>query len=179
MTEPEGGSDRPADRAYAAAVGRQLRVVRERLGWSLARAADESHGRFASTTLLAWEHATRALKIDVLHALADLYRVPVTTLLPATLEQTTTARADLGPIVLDLHALPALPVHLARPLTRYATIVQGIRDTIATDRLRVRTADLVVIAALLETTPTDLIDQLSRWHALVPPPRQQPPTRTE
>jgi transcriptional regulator with XRE-family HTH domain len=168
MTESEDSRDGPAYQSFATAVGQRLRVARERLGWSLVRAADESHGRFARTTLLAWERATRSVKITTLHALADLYRVPITTLLPTMAEQTNTTRVDLEPTVLDLNALPTLPVHLARPMTRYAAIVQGIRDTVATDHLRVRAADLIVIAALLDTTPAGLVDQLARWHVLVP-----------
>jgi hypothetical protein len=169
MGRTEAGGEE-IEQAYRVELGHRLRAARELLGWSLGRTERESNGRFPASTLGAWERAQRTIGITSLYAIAELYRVPVSGFLPKTGRPTAPADsvAGLGPVVLDVGALSNLPVQLARPLIRYATIVLAARNIDTADHLAVRTADLFVLATILDTTPADLLDQLDRWHALVP-----------
>jgi len=67
---------------YALEVGARLRAVRMALGWSLHDAEEQSWGRLKAVVISSYERADRAMAIGRLAEIADLYQVPVASLLP-------------------------------------------------------------------------------------------------
>jgi transcriptional regulator with XRE-family HTH domain len=67
---------------YALAVGMRLRAVRMALGWSLADAEEQSWGNIKAVVISSYERADRGVTISRLAEIADLYQVPVASLLP-------------------------------------------------------------------------------------------------
>ena len=67
---------------YALEVGDRLRATRMALGLSLHAAEVRSGGKHKAVVIGSYERGNRALTLGKLAALADFYRVPVSSLLP-------------------------------------------------------------------------------------------------
>lgn len=63
-------------------VGERLRQARKRKGWSLHRVQDETGGAWPAVVVGSYERGDRAVSVVRLLALAELYGVPVVSLLP-------------------------------------------------------------------------------------------------
>ena len=74
--------DLDEERAYAEAVGRRLRRVRQEHGLTLADVDRDSDRVFKESALSAYERGDRNISVLRLHQLANFYRVPVDSLLP-------------------------------------------------------------------------------------------------
>ena len=70
----------PSD--YALEAGDRLRATRMALGLSLHDAEMRSRGKHKAAVIGSYERGNRGLTLDKLAALAALYRVPVSSLLP-------------------------------------------------------------------------------------------------
>lgn len=67
---------------YAEELGERLRAARHQRGLSLTSVGKLTDGRFHPATVGSYERATRALTVERLAGLAQLYDVPVIDLLP-------------------------------------------------------------------------------------------------
>lgn len=63
-------------------IGANLREARKRRGWSLQTAYVESGERYPAVVIGSYERGDRAVTVDRLVALAELYGVPPGSLLP-------------------------------------------------------------------------------------------------
>lgn len=72
------------DRAFAVALGRRLRAVREARGLSLQRVEEVTEGEFKASVLGAYERGERMMSVLRLQRLSEAYNVDVEELLPST-----------------------------------------------------------------------------------------------
>ena len=73
---------RSYDPEYSVRVGRRLRDLRTARGWSLADVSDLTGGNIAVANIGAWERGDRSVPVYRLADLADIYGVPVGSLIP-------------------------------------------------------------------------------------------------
>jgi transcriptional regulator with XRE-family HTH domain len=85
--------NRTDNRAYAKALGENLRRVRQERGLSLMRIEEKTEGRWKAVVIGSYERADRAVTVPRLAELAELYGVPVADLLPAP-EQTPVVEVE-------------------------------------------------------------------------------------
>jgi transcriptional regulator with XRE-family HTH domain len=71
-------------RAYALALGANLRRIRKELGLSLTRVEEKSNGHWKQVVVGSYERGDRNITVPRLAALAEFYGVPVADLLPET-----------------------------------------------------------------------------------------------
>ncbi len=143
------------DDQYARALGERLRRVRQQQGMSLHDVEERSNGELKASVVGAYERGERAVSITRLHHLADFYRVPVGELLPDRAAAAPRFE-DAGPeLVIDLVALES---HRAEEpaLRRYVDAIQARRGDYNGRVLTVRSSDLDLLAAVLESSPDDL-----------------------
>ena len=74
--------NRTDNRAYAKALGENLRRVRQERGLSLMRIEEKTDGRFKAVVIGSYERADRAVTVQRLAELAEFYGVNPAELLP-------------------------------------------------------------------------------------------------
>lgn len=125
---------------FSASLGVRLRTARRQRGWSLGEVESNTTGEFKASVVGAYERGERALSVQRLVRLAEIYAVPPADLLPLTVPGRGT--------VIDLDAVSSRGDDL---IDRFLAAIQFLRREGRPDE--VRDADKALIASLLETTP--------------------------
>lgn len=145
---------------YAGLLGDRLRRVRQQQGLSLHEVEERSAGELKASVVGAYERGERSVSIPRLQRLAGFYRVPVAELLPER-GGSSGATIDRGPeLVIDLVALEGQRT-LEPAVRRYAAAIQARRGDYNGQVLTVRTGDLELLAAVLDSQPDELRTRLS------------------
>lgn len=139
---------------YAIELGERLRNVRQQQDLSLHDVEDASDGELKASVVGAYERGERAVSVSRLRALAEFYRVPVSSLLPAT-SGAPTARASSRTgerLVIDLTALEYEGVadEERAVIERYVGAIQAQRGDYNGRVLTVRASDVRALAAVLD-----------------------------
>jgi transcriptional regulator with XRE-family HTH domain len=124
---------------FSASLGARLRTARRQRGWSLGEVESNTTGEFKASVVGAYERGERALSVQRLVRLAEIYSVPPSDLLPLT--------ASGRPTVIDIDAVASRGDDL---IDRFLAAIQFLRREGSPDE--VRDADKAVIASLLEST---------------------------
>ncbi len=146
---------------HAARLGERLRHVRAQQGLSLHDVEHLSDGDLKASVVGAYERGERTISITRLERLAGFYRVHVGELLRTEVEPDDRPRQADDRVVLDLVALEEQREQ--RPvLRRYVDSIRSRRGDYNGRVLTVRTADLQTLAAVLDTSPDRLRDELGQ-----------------
>lgn len=125
---------------FSASLGMRLRAARRQRGWSLGELESYTGGEFKASVVGAYERGERALSVQRLVRLAEIYAVPASDLLPI-------GSADRG-IMIDLDL--AAESREDNLIDRYLAAILFLRRDGRPDE--VRDSDKAVIASLLEST---------------------------
>ncbi len=125
---------------FSASLGVRLRAARRQRGWSLGEVESYTIGEFKASVVGAYERGERALSVQRLVRLAEVYAVPPSDLLPLASAGRST--------VIDIDVL-------ATPrgddlIDRFLAAIQFLRRDGSPDE--VRDSDKAVIASLLESS---------------------------
>lgn len=164
--EPEAPS--PAG-DYGKRLGARLRAIRQQQRLSLSAVQELSGGRWKAVVVGSYERGDRALTVARLAELAAFYNVPIAEIVPPAAIAATGARrgSTANAVVLDLHALRALPVSTAGPLTRFANAIQDQRQDYNNRVLSLRREDLRALAIIYDRDLDVLLAQLAQWGVLL------------
>lgn len=121
---------------FNAALGQRLRAARRHRGWSLGDVESHTGGEFKASVVGAYERGERAISVQRLVSLADIYGATAADLLPVGSDP------DL---VIDLDALSGDDGDLVE---RYLAAIQMMRKNPGVDE--VRDSDRAVISSLLQ-----------------------------
>lgn len=121
---------------FNVALGQRLRAARRHRGWSLGDVESQTEGEFKASVVGAYERGERAISVQRLVSLADIYGASASELLPVGSE------AD---VVIDLDALSGDDGDLVE---RYLAAIQMMRKSPGVEQ--VRDSDRVVISSLLQ-----------------------------
>jgi len=125
---------------FSASLGVRLRSARRQRGWSLGEVESYTGGEFKASVVGAYERGERALSVQRLVRLAEIYAVPPSDLLPLINSERTS--------VIDLDALA-----VSRGddlIDRFLAAIQFLRKEGSPDE--VRDSDKAVIASLIESS---------------------------
>lgn len=125
---------------FSASLGMRLRAARRHRGWSLGELESYTGGEFKASVVGAYERGERALSVQRLVRLAEIYAVPAVDLLPI-------GAADRG-VMIDLDL--AAETRDGDLIDRYLAAIHFLRRQGSPDE--VRDSDKAVIASLLEST---------------------------
>ena len=145
----------------SAKIGERLRAIRRQQGLSLHDVEAKSGHEFKASVLGAYERGERALSVDRLIRLAELYDVPAGQLLPRNdeveIDLSGSGGSEVGyGLTLDLVALNQLQHPDAEVLLRYAGTIQLQRQDFNGRMLTIRDDDIRVLAAVLGHHPKQL-----------------------
>jgi transcriptional regulator with XRE-family HTH domain len=174
--ELEGG-------AYAVKVGSRLRAIRRQKRLSLQDVEAASTQEFKASVLGAYERGERAISVPRLQRLARFYRVPVDQLLPGddgpefgarpgdgeVLIDLTERGRDSRPVKLDLTAVERVPGQEGEMLARYLRMIQVQRGDFNGRVLTVRRDDMRALACILDVTPDQALERLSKLDLIYSP----------
>lgn len=125
---------------FSMSLGLRLRTARRQRGWSLGELESYTGGEFKASVVGAYERGERALSVQRLVRLAEIYAVPAADLLP------------MGPtergVMIDLDV--AAEAGDGDLVDRYLAAIHFLRREGRPDE--VRHSDKAVIASLLEST---------------------------
>jgi transcriptional regulator with XRE-family HTH domain len=154
-------------------IGDRLRVIRRQQGLSLHDVEARSGQEFKASVLGAYERGERALSVNRLLRLAELYDVPADQLLPRgsdlEIDLTRTNHDTNHALTLDLVRLNQLEEPDAEVLARYAATIQLQRQDFNGRMLTIRRDDVRVLAAVLGRTPEALGARLDELGLRVAP----------
>lgn len=150
--------------SYAHAVGANLRRIRRQQRLSLQQVEERSLGEHKAVVIGSYERGDRSITVERLAALADLYGVPVSELLPEDPEVADNGAGDR--VVLDLVRLGAVPAETAGPLVRFARSLQRMRGDYNGQVLTVRASDVQTLALLYDLSGAELVALLRNWGVL-------------
>ncbi|MHB8294121.1 MAG: helix-turn-helix domain-containing protein [Acidimicrobiales bacterium] len=152
---------------YAAKVGGRLRALRQQKKMSLLAVESLSAGRFKASVLGAYERGERAISVERLSLLAEIYSVPVAQLLPRDEVVDLRPGAGLvsagghqagpparGKLRIDLVALQSSELPGKELVERYLGRIQLERQDFNGRVLTVRSDDVRALSCLLDL-PTD------------------------
>ncbi len=125
---------------FSASLGVRLRAARRQRGWSLGEVESYTGGEFKASVVGAYERGERALSVQRLVRLAEIYAVPPTDLLPVIAGERTA--------VIDLDALAGSRGDDL--IDRFLAAIQFLRKEGSPDE--VRDSDKAVIASLIESS---------------------------
>lgn len=131
---------------FSASLGVRLRSARRQRGWSLGEVESYTGGEFKASVVGAYERGERALSVQRLVRLADIYVVPPSDLLPMINTERTS--------IIDLDALA-----VSRGddlIDRFLAAIQFLRKEGSPDE--VRDSDKAVIASLIESSVEAIAD---------------------
>ena len=121
-------------------LGLRLRAARRQRGWSLGELESYTGGEFKASVVGAYERGERALSVQRLVRLAEVYAVPAADLLPMT-------ASDRG-VLIDLDL--ASESKDGDLIERYLAAIHFLRREGSPEE--VRESDKAVIASLLEAS---------------------------
>lgn len=152
----------PAER-YAIELGERLRNVRQQQDLSLHDVEDASEGELKASVVGAYERGERAVSVSRLRALAEFYRVPVSSLLPTNGTATRTSDRSRERLVIDLTALEFEGVRdeEREVIERYVGAIQAQRGDYNGRVLTVRSSDVRALAAVLDRDVPEFRDHLT------------------
>jgi transcriptional regulator with XRE-family HTH domain len=131
---------RPLVDRFSATLGLRLRAARRQRGWSLGELESYTGGEFKASVVGAYERGERALSVQRLVRLAEIYAVPAADFLPL-------GQAERG-VLIDLDmAAESKDLDL---IDRYLAAIHFLRREGRPDE--VRDSDKAVIASLLDST---------------------------
>jgi transcriptional regulator with XRE-family HTH domain len=122
---------------FSVTLGVRLRAARRQRGWSLGEVETHTEGEFKASVVGAYERGERALSVQRLVRLAEVYAVPPSDLLPLISADQTA--------LIDLDALAEADDDDL--VERYLAAIQFLRREGSPDE--VRDSDKAVIASLL------------------------------
>jgi transcriptional regulator with XRE-family HTH domain len=122
------------------ALGLRLRAARRQRGWSLGELESYTGGEFKASVVGAYERGERALSVQRLVRLAEVYAVTAADLLPVT--------ASERGVVIDLDV--ASEAKDGDLIDRYLAAIHFLRREGRPDE--VRDSDKAVIASLLDSS---------------------------
>lgn len=122
---------------FSAALGGRLRAARRQRGWSLSDVESVTSGEFKASVVGAYERGERAMSVQRLVRVAEVYSVTPSELLPATSPSDAT--------VIDLTKIESSDGDVA---DRYLAAIQLLRS--GSESMEIRSADRLVLASLLE-----------------------------
>lgn len=125
---------------FSVSLGLRLRTARRQRGWSLGELESYTGGEFKASVVGAYERGERALSVQRLVRLAEIYAVPAADLLPI-------GTADRG-VMIDLDL--AAETRDDDLIDRYLAAIHFLRREGRPDE--VRDSDKAVIASLLDST---------------------------
>jgi transcriptional regulator with XRE-family HTH domain len=125
---------------FSASLGVRLRTARRQRGWSLGEVESYTNGEFKASVVGAYERGERALSVQRLVRLAEVYAVPPADLLPLMV-------SGRGAVI-DLDAVAGSRGDDL--IDRFLAAIQFLRREGSPDE--VRDSDKAVIASLLEST---------------------------
>ncbi|MGH8914792.1 MAG: helix-turn-helix domain-containing protein [Acidimicrobiia bacterium] len=125
---------------FSASLGVRLRAARRQRGWSLGEVESYTSGEFKASVVGAYERGERALSVQRLVRLAEIYAVPPSDLLPLV----SSGRGT----VIDIDVLAGSRGDDL--IDRFLAAIQFLRRDGSPDE--VRDSDKAVIASLLETS---------------------------
>jgi transcriptional regulator with XRE-family HTH domain len=164
VDEVLAGDDATDTADYQQRLGARLRAIRRSQGLRLQDVEDLSHGVFKAVVVGSYERGDRAVAAHKLAALAQLYNVPVSDLLPDD-ELTEDASRSAGVTIAVEPLLRSSDPDLA-VLKRLVRHVQRLRDETDTPVLTLRRSDLRIIAIAVGLPPESVEDWL-REHELL------------
>lgn len=148
---------------YQRRLGERLRAIRAQQDLTLQDVEELSDGRWKAVVIGSYERGDRAITIAKLAELSRFYGVPLADLLPGPDQDEQLAPPDDTPrFVIDLTRLEA---DLERApqlggIKRYANRIQVRRGDYNGRVLTMRSDDLSALAAVFDTHPDDLVDEL-------------------
>jgi transcriptional regulator with XRE-family HTH domain len=125
---------------FSASLGLRLRAARRQRGWSLGELESYTGGEFKASVVGAYERGERALSVQRLVRLAEIYAVPPSDLLPL-------GSQERG-VLIDLEM--AAEAKDGDLIDRYLAAIHFLRREGRPDE--VRDSDKAVIASLLDST---------------------------
>ncbi|HYJ25481.1 MAG TPA: helix-turn-helix transcriptional regulator [Acidimicrobiia bacterium] len=125
---------------FSASLGLRLRAARRQRGWSLGELESYTGGEFKASVVGAYERGERALSVQRLVRLAEIYAVPPSELLPL-------GSQERG-VLIDLDV--AADAKDGDLIDRYLAAIHFLRREGRPDE--VRDSDKAVIASLLDST---------------------------
>ena len=161
-SDPAAEGQSSAER-YAIELGERLRNVRQQQDLSLHDVEERSEGELKASVVGAYERGERAVSVSRLRALADFYRVPVSTLLPTTGGPAAPARGRPGErLVVDLTRLDTglVEAEEREVIGRYVGAIQAQRGDYNGRVLTVRGSDVRALAAVLDRDVAELREHL-------------------
>lgn len=137
---------------YAVELGERLRNVRQQQDLSLHDVEDASDGELKASVVGAYERGERAVSVSRLRALADFYRVPVSSLLPSSGGSRRSDGRTGERLIIDLTALDFEGVQdeEREVIERYVGAIQAQRGDYNGRVLTVRSSDVRALAAVLD-----------------------------
>jgi transcriptional regulator with XRE-family HTH domain len=149
---------------YQRQLGDRLRAIRAQQDLTLQDVEDRSDGRWKAVVVGSYERGDRSITISKLAELGRFYGVPLADLLPPTVRRADVEDDPDRPprFVLDLTRLedglvtdPSLS-----GLRRYAHRIQVRRGDYNGRVLTLRSNDLAALAAVIDTEPDALVNEL-------------------
>lgn len=125
---------------FSASLGLRLRAARRQRGWSLGELESYTGGEFKASVVGAYERGERALSVQRLVRLAEIYAVPPSDLLPLGSQERS--------VLIDLDM--AAESKDGDLIDRYLAAIHFLRREGRPDE--VRDSDKAVIASLLDST---------------------------
>ncbi len=123
---------------FSAALGGRLRAARRQRGWSLSDVESITEGEFKASVVGAYERGERAISVQRLVRVAELYSMAPADLLPNTKLGTTA--------VIDLDRLSADSGDLAQ---KYVAAIHLLRSESPSPEIR--SSDQAILSSLLES----------------------------
>ncbi len=148
---------------YAVELGDRLRNVRQQQDLSLHDVEDASDGELKASVVGAYERGERAVSVSRLRALAEFYRVPVSSLLPTNGTAKRSPSRSGERLVIDLTALEYEGVadEEREVIERYVGAIQAQRGDYNGRVLTVRSSDVRALAAVLDRDVPEFTDHLT------------------
>lgn len=123
---------------FSAALGGRLRAARRQRGWSLSDVESITDGEFKASVVGAYERGERAISVQRLVRVADLYSLAPADLLPSTKTGSKT--------VIDLDRISEGNGDLAQ---KYVAAIHLLRSESSSPEIRV--SDQAILSSLLES----------------------------
>ncbi len=156
---------------FITSLGVRLRDQRLRRQLTLQEVERLTGGSIRYTVLGSYERGERTPGIRRIMQLADLYRVPVETLLhsPEELSRRTQRRErfehERRRAAFRLDSLQQAPEE-ANVLAQFVEGVRDVRDEYSGDILTIRTDDVMTMSTIYRTSLSDLWQRMTEWGVL-------------